>query len=197
LITGLPPSLGSATSQRFDPMIQNADDRSMRQRFAPLILAGMAACGNAVAAPPSRPLPIVEVTTLESRSADLRTFINGRAALINVWASWCEACETELPALNRLADHLDPSTAVVIGIAAGEARHTVTEFLERHPLRYPQLVDEDFRVVDTLGMRRVPTTLVIDRHGWVVFSGGALDGRALSAFRRASGERPDAPIGRE
>jgi len=44
---------------------------------APLILAGMAACGNAVAAPPSRPLPIVEVTTLESRSADLRTFING------------------------------------------------------------------------------------------------------------------------
>ncbi len=171
--------------------------RALHQQFACLFLSGMASCSSAPLAPPSRPLPILSVTTLDSRSAELRTVINGRVALINVWASWCEACEVELPALNRLADHLDPSSAVVIGIAAGEARPKVTDFLERHPSRYTQLLDEDFRVVDTLGTRRVPTTLVIDRRGWVVFSGGALDGRALDAFRRASTDSADAPVGRE
>ena len=148
-------------------------------------------------APASRPLPAVEVTTLDSQAAELRSVINGRVALINVWASWCEACENELPALNRLAERLDPANAVVIGIAAGEARRRVEDFLERHPSRYVQLLDEDFRVVDALGTRRVPTTLVIDRRGWVVFAGGSLDAHALDAFRRASTDSADAPIGRD
>jgi hypothetical protein len=33
----------------------------------------------------------------------------------------------------------------------------------------------------------VPTTLVVDRAGHVVYSGGALDERALAAFRTALG----------
>jgi thiol-disulfide isomerase/thioredoxin len=142
------------------------------------------------------PLPPVELYTLDSQAADLHTLIDGRVAVVNLWASWCEACESEWPALNRLAANVEKSDAVVVGVAVGEAHATVNAFLERHPSAYVQLVDEDFRFADFLGRRRVPTTLVIDRRGRIVYTGGAMDGRLLAALRRASSEPRDAPLAR-
>jgi len=47
--------------------------------------------------------------------------------------------------------------------------------------------DGEFKLSDALGQRRVPATLVLDRGGRVVYSGGALDEQALAAFRAALG----------
>jgi len=60
--------------------------------------------------------------------------------------------------------------------------------VQRQRLPYAQLVDERFRFADALGQERVPATLVIDRTGRIVFSGGALDDSALAALRAALAE---------
>ena len=77
------------------------------------------------------------------------------------------------------------SGGVVIGVAVGEPREKAAAFAREHSLRYAQLVDEDLELADALGQKRLPATLVLDRAGRVVLSGGALDERALSAFRAA------------
>jgi thiol-disulfide isomerase/thioredoxin len=118
---------------------------------------------------------------------DLGHFLRGRAALISFWATWCEACLTEMPALNRLsAEALAEGDAVVVGVAIGESQGTVADFVRVHHLRFAQLVDEDFRFTDAVGERRVPTTLVVDRARGIVFRGGALDSESLDAFRRVA-----------
>lgn len=113
------------------------------------------------------------------------TVASGKVALISFWATWCEACSKEFDALNRLDERTRQGGGVVIGVAVGEPRAKAADFARAHQLKYRQLVDEDYKLVDALGQRRVPTTLVIDRSGKVVFTGGALDERALSAFRNA------------
>lgn len=123
----------------------------------------------------------------ENHAAGVDSVRAGKVALVSFWAPWCDSCVAELDALNRLDDRARPSGGLVIGVAVGETPESASAFARSHKLRYPQLVDEDYKLTDALGQRRVPTTLVIDRRGQVVYTGGALDERALAAFRAALG----------
>jgi peroxiredoxin len=131
------------------------------------------------------PLPKVALSTLDGHFTEVQSLTSGKVALIALWAPWCEACSAELGALERLHDSAGSRGAVVIAIAVGEPRSKIADFVAAHALRFPQLVDEQFRLADALGQRRVPATLILDRSGRVTYEGGALDGAALSALRAA------------
>jgi peroxiredoxin len=150
--------------------------------------------GDAALAPPSppvlsapRPLPAVPLRDLADRPVQLDAAVAGKVALVSFWATWCDACVAEMEALNRLDERAKKSGGMVIGVAVGEPREKVAEFARRHGLAYAQLLDEELKLADALGQRRLPATLVLDRAGRVVWSGGALDERALAAFRAALG----------
>ncbi len=104
---------------------------------------------------------------------------------MSLWASWCTACSDEFPALNRLSAVAAQHGAIVVGVAVGDSNDTVQDIARREQLRYTLFVDSDFKLADALGQRNVPATLVVDRDGHIVYVGGALDERALDAFRRA------------
>jgi peroxiredoxin len=143
-------------------------------------------CAVAPVRPPARSqLPAVELLTLDGQPTRLEKAIEGKVALVAVWATWCEACAGEFEALGRLAERAGAHGGVVMAVAVGEKRSAVAEFVGRRGLRYPQLVDEDFRLADALGQSRVPATLVIDRDGRIIYTGGTLDENALQAMRAA------------
>jgi peroxiredoxin len=139
------------------------------------------------AAPGSARLPEVSVLSLDRQTASLASLTRGRPALVALWATWCTACSRELGELDRLQTRLG-SDALVVGVAVGEPYERVADFLRPRRLAYAQLVDEDFKLSEALGERRVPATVVIDRNGAVRYSGGALDARALDALRSAIAE---------
>jgi peroxiredoxin len=129
---------------------------------------------------------MVEIVTLAGDKSDVARLAEGRVALVSFWATWCEGCMKEIDALNRLyARTAAGHDAVVIGVAVGEPAATVAEFASRRGLRYPLLVDEEFALADALGQRRVPATLVVDRHGAIVHRGESLDAAALEAMASA------------
>jgi peroxiredoxin len=150
-----------------------------------LLILLLASCATAPARAPRSDLPAVELLTLDGQPTRLQQALEGRVALVAVWATWCEACATEFEALTRLSERAGARGAVVVAVAVGEKRSTVAEFVARRGLRYPQLVDEDFRLADALGQTRVPATLVVDRDGRILFSGGTLDESAIAALRGA------------
>jgi peroxiredoxin len=130
-------------------------------------------------------LPAVQVHDLGGRAVRLEEAAAGKPALVSFWASWCESCLSEMEALNRLDDRARAGGGVVIGVAVGEAREKAADFARLHGLRYLQLADEQMALADALGQKRLPATIVLDRRGRVVFTGAALDERALAAFRGA------------
>jgi peroxiredoxin len=152
-------------------------------------LAAGCATAPAPRAPGVQTLPSVGLRTLDDQPARLETVLNGRVGLISLWATWCEACREELDALSRLADRAGSRGATVIAVAVGEKRAQVEAFVHDHPLRAVSLVDEDFHLADALGARRVPTTLVVDGSGRILYLGGALDETALAALRSALDHR--------
>jgi thiol-disulfide isomerase/thioredoxin len=131
-------------------------------------------------------LPEAQVLTLQGAPADLAAAIHGRAAYVNLWATWCDTCVGEIDAMKRLAAQTSGrSDALVVGVAVGETPEKIAAFARERQLGYLQLVDEDFRLADALGQRRVPATLVIDRTGHIVYWGDAMDAASLAAFRGA------------
>jgi peroxiredoxin len=157
-----------------------------------MMRAGAAGVLAACAAPPHPAarlpdsIPDAAVVTLDGTTTDLSHVLGGRVALVNFWATWCSACDKELDALNRLsARTASRGDALVVGVAVGESRETVDAFVRKRGLRYPQVLDEDFRLADALGQRDVPATLVVDRSGRIVYRGDALDSAILTAFSEA------------
>ncbi len=159
----------------------------MRPRLALLVVLLCAGCAPR---PPAMATALGSETvmTLDGQRTPIASVLQGRVAVVSLWATWCDSCAREVPALNRLAALSASRTdALVIGVAVGESCASVDAFVRDRGVRYPQVVDEDFRLADALGQRDLPATLVVDRAGRIVYRGDALDGAGLAAFRDALG----------
>ena len=78
---------------------------------------------------------------LDGRSRSISEW-DGKALVINFWATWCAPCRREIPLLNRIAhDYADKGVAVV-GIAVDFA-DDVKAFSKDFPIRYPLLIGEE------------------------------------------------------
>jgi len=84
-------------------------------------------------------MPAIRLPDLQGQTVDLKTF-QGRALLINVWASWCGPCIKEMPELDRYAQAQGAHGVQVIGLAL-DTPEGVREFLQRVPVRYPIVLD--------------------------------------------------------
>ena len=63
-----------------------------------------------------------------------------RLVWINFWATSCEPCRTEMPAMQRLAEAY-PDELLILGVDWGEGADVVTDFVARYRIDYPILLD--------------------------------------------------------
>jgi thiol-disulfide isomerase/thioredoxin len=121
------------------------------------------------------------------RKVNLESIAEAAPLVVILWAPWCESCVKERPALQRLdawakahggfrvvSVRIDPESSAP-GLA-GDSGVSI------------ELNDAGDRFA-ALGQRRVPTTMVFDADGTLVYSGGALDARALQVLKRLLGQK--------
>ena len=84
--------------------------------------------------------PTLALPDLAGRRIALPQAWRGRPLLVNVWASWCGPCLTEMPELQRFSASQGARGVQVVGIALDEP-DAVRAFLQRVPVRYPILID--------------------------------------------------------
>ena len=104
--------------------------------------------------------------TAESRLA--LEDVAGRVVLVNFWATWCEPCEREMPAMERLYGLLPRDDFEMIAVSIDEEEGLVQGFQDEYRLSFPIVLDLDqaiYRAYQTMG---VPESLLIDRDGTVI-----------------------------
>jgi peroxiredoxin len=94
--------------------------------------------------------------------------LRGQVVLLNFWATWCEPCEREMPAMQRLHQKLGPEGLRLVAVSVDESSEPVGRFRERFGLSFEILWDPDKRVSNAYQAYRYPETLLIDRDGVVV-----------------------------
>jgi len=101
----------------------------------------------------------------------------GRVVLVEVWATWCGPCEASLAQLSDLTARMSGERFDVVSIAVDRDRAALASFLRERTLPFPVLWDPSASVLARLGARDVPTTLLLDAFGRLIFvhPGGAPD----------------------
>lgn len=113
-------------------------------------------------------LPDYAAVTLAGDSVALRE-LRGEVLLLNIWASWCPACEREMPSLQHLHEELGRRGLRVVGVSVDPpgSDKQVREFLEQYGISYTILLDPHARISDLFGITGIPTSYLADRRGVV------------------------------
>lgn len=112
------------------------------------------------------PAPAYAAVTLDGDSTSLAA-LRGEPVLLNVWATWCHPCRTEIPELERIHQAYAPRGLRLVGVSidAGGEDEAVRGFAKEYGMTYPVWRDADSRVTTLFGAIGVPATYLIDRDG--------------------------------
>jgi cytochrome c biogenesis protein CcmG/thiol:disulfide interchange protein DsbE len=112
--------------------------------------------------------------TLERLDQDgelMLSSLQGKAVVLNFWASWCIPCKQEAPFLEQVWLENRDRGLVVVGLDAKDFRSDARRFMKRFGLTFPIVYDGPGDTLGEYGVTGFPETFVLDR-----------EGKALEAF---------------
>jgi thiol-disulfide isomerase/thioredoxin len=108
--------------------------------------------------------------------------LKGQVVVLNFWASWCGPCRKELPRLATLDAELEKLGGRVVAVSIDADVRNAIEFAQRHAPGMTLYQDGPDGLVRSLDVPALPFTLVIDRDGNVVWSGGGSDDATFASI---------------
>ena len=142
---------------------------TLRKALASATLVGLVAWGmatltaHALHEAMQQPVPTVTLHDLDGRAITLES-LEGKPLVLNLWATWCGPCRSEMPML-AAAQRRTPGVHFVF-VDQGEDRAQVIDFLKREGLALQNvLVDPNMDLASYYGVRGYPTTLFIGADG--------------------------------
>src|SRR3984957_12704600 len=87
--------------------------------------------------------PDFSVPTTAGQTMKLSDF-QGKAVLLNFWATWCEPCKVEMPWFVELQKKYGPQGLQVIGVAMDDASPgVIASFAQKMGVNYPILIGKE------------------------------------------------------
>lgn len=119
-----------------------------------------------VKASPPRPLEAVASVDAYGVSMPFTSRIK-RPTMISFWATWCVPCLRELPTVGRFKAMADAAGIDVLTVSEDKegAGPAMKLLAEKGLSALPLVVDADGSVAKSLGVRGMPTTLIINAKG--------------------------------
>ena len=140
-----------------------------------------------VASPSGRAASRIPDLTLDCFSGGGRVRLTAlhRPAIVNLWASWCAPCRTELPAFQRFADTVG-DRVLVIGVDTGDTRDAGAGLMQDTKVAFPTLFDAKSALLSGVGRSALPVTLFVDGEGGIryLYNDKALDEAGLARLAR-------------
>ena len=117
---------------------------------------------------PEFALPGLDGTTV--RLNDYR----GKIVLVNFWATWCEPCKQETPALQAAYQKLRDQGLVIVGVdlrnqerAGADGDGDVRNFTQRYGVTYPIALDVAGETARAFQIYPIPTSFFVDETGMI------------------------------
>ena len=93
--------------------------------------------------------------------------LQGKAVLVNFWATWCQPCRSELPHLVAAYDRYRQEGLEIVAVNLQEDEDTIAGFVEEFGMQFPVVIDRSGDVADKYRVIGIPTSYFIDRSGVV------------------------------
>ena len=134
--------------------------------------AGSLSGAPSVSEPSADPI-VFEGADLEGNAVTSDIFSQSKLTMVNVWATYCNPCLSEMPYLGELAEEYDAEKFQIIGIVSdvieGNDQSLVENLVEQTSANYTHLLlNESIYYGLLMDVTAVPTTFFIDEDGMVL-----------------------------
>ncbi len=111
--------------------------------------------------------PDFQATNLSSgKLVSLREEYRGAVTLVNIWATWCEPCKKEIPALDSLYRALAPEGFRLVAVSVDtDAPEKVKAFMDEFNVAFDVLHDREKKIEQIYQTTGVPESFLLDREG--------------------------------
>lgn len=111
--------------------------------------------------------PDFSLKTLEGDTTIQLSELRGQPMLINIWASWCPPCRTEMPAMQRVYRDFKEQGFMILAVNAThqDTASAAANFVADKRLTFPILMDTDGVVSRSYQINSLPTSFFVGRDG--------------------------------
>jgi thiol-disulfide isomerase/thioredoxin len=94
--------------------------------------------------------------------------LKGKVIFLNLWATWCGPCRSEMPAIQKLYESVDKEKISFVMLSLDKDIHLekVKAFVSSRSFTFPLFMPSDY-LTDQLQVPSIPTTFVITKNGIV------------------------------
>lgn len=116
----------------------------------------------------------------QGESVALNAYLGKQKVLLFFWTTWCPFCRDALQKITALAPDLKKNGWEVLAVNVQESAAKVNNFLKSRQPGFKVLFDEDGAVARAYEVMGVPTYLLIDKGGMVVYRGNYFPSEQLN-----------------
>ncbi len=107
-------------------------------------------------------IELIDINKNKLKLSDLK----GSVLFINFWATWCESCVEELPAIEGLFRNLSENPKFkLITILYKDDRDRAFSYMKENGYTFPVYLNPDGSAAKYFGITGVPETFIIDKKG--------------------------------
>lgn len=108
---------------------------------------------------------------LDNRTVTYQDLKGEKLTVIDFWATWCKPCIKSIPKLVEMSEELSSEGVQFIGVSVDGPRNLnkVKPFAKSLGISYPILLDSDNSVMVRIGVRAVPSLIVVNSDDEIVY----------------------------
>lgn len=128
--------------------------------------------------------PEFTLNDLKDKKVSLSDY-KGKYVMINFWATWCSACKSELPDLEKFyKSNKNNKDFKLLTIDVGESKDAVEKFMKENKYNFEVLLDKNTEVSYNYTATALPTTVLIDKEGYIKkIIMGAMNENSMNSYK--------------
>lgn len=108
--------------------------------------------------------PDFVLETLDGKKVQLSD-MRGKGVFLNFWGTWCKPCEKEMPYMQAEYQDFKDKGVEILAVNIAEGNVAVNQFVKKHNLTFPILLDRKSDIMNLYKIGPIPTTFLIDKNG--------------------------------
>ena len=158
-------SLGCASAKKDSAMVSKQEEMALRAAQT----APKAPIDAEAPVKKNQPAPDFTLIDVHDDTITLSSYKGKQPVILFFWTTWCPFCQKELRVLNDRYGGLVREGFEVLAIDVGEDPDKVTNFVTSYYLAYRVLLDKDTMASLKYSLVGVPTYVIVDKDGNIVF----------------------------
>ena len=92
----------------------------------------------------------------------------GKYVLLDMWASWCGPCKSEIPNLLKLHNQYKNKGLTVLGLFVWDKEENLKKAVEEERMVWPQIIDTESSAMSLYGVDGIPHIILFAPDGTIL-----------------------------